>query len=247
MTKTKTFKHTGFALILAVLISAVFLLSACGGQLNSVLLNSNFTNGNAGLFTPAAGVVITDNEDNSITVGKRIQKGAHISFGAKELDTTWDSKGYTTSITFYLDIENIGNGELFEITSAVNGKDGKYLTESVVTFQKSGNEFNIVAWNGTSKSTVNETITETGWYTLEQSFYGKEGLLFVDVKITNEDNDVILLSTGKLSHVEYGESDSETWFNGCSEDLIKDMRYIWICNQQLESGLKINNVQLIKN
>jgi len=239
-----------FIFAIMLIIPIAFLLTACSGggaTSSNILFNSNFENGNAGVFTAAENVEITDNDDSTITIGKAIQKGAFIKFETKEIVTTWNREGYTTSITFYIDLTTIGHGELFEITSAVNGKDNKYLTESVVTFQKVNDKMTIAAWDGSSKSLVNETINTSGWYTLDQSFYGKAGQLFVDIKIINEDNKTVLISTGKLNHVEYGTENSETWHNGCSEELIKDMRYIWICNQQLKNGLTIKNVQLLKN
>ncbi len=130
--------------------------------------------------------------------------------------------GIVEEVYVGLNKENYNNGDLFEMSIALNNTASKYLTEAVVMTQKSGDNFVLTAnWAKSFKA----TITENGVYTYKWNFKTSvEGKILVKFTILN-----------------YNEEIDTTGFIALDKDAkdATNVRYLWACNIKAPYGVDI--------
>jgi hypothetical protein len=172
--------------------------------------------------------------------------GAFTRFGGYEM--AFPSGGYTTSLDFYLDVDaGLANDTRFDWSSAINTPAGAHQRDFVFNagfyndsdVTGSGPRFVISASNNAGRANAFPknpardpfTITETGWYTFQHSFYSDGGVLAVDLSILDADGNVL-----------------HTWTLSDPTDVIGTTvgghRYGWIVFHELPF-LAIDNTSLV--
>ncbi|WP_084076807.1 S-layer homology domain-containing protein [Demequina sp. NBRC 110057] len=155
-------------------------------------------------------------------------------YGGKS--TLFPEDGYTTSADFYLDAE-AAEGQ-FTWSHAVNGTDGKHQRDFVFVVGADGaGTWTIGAGNnvggkgatGYGEDTL--SVTESGWYTLEHTFYAVDGLLYADLTVLDAAGDA--LGVWELG----GQAADRV------PEIVGGSRYGWLVTNTYE-GLPIDNVVL---
>ena len=138
------------------------------------------------------------------------------------------SDGIKEEVFVGLKKDNYQNGELFELSIAINkkedNKDAEYLTEAVVMTQKSGDIFIITSGWAKDKNPI-ATIDADGVYTYRWEF-------------KKEDNKIKV----KFTVLDYGKELGTTDFVELEvEDPSKatDVRYLWAANIKATYGVDI--------
>ncbi len=138
------------------------------------------------------------------------------------------SDGIKEEVHVGLKKDDYQNGELFELSIAINkkeeNKDAEYLTEAVVMTQKSGDKFVITSTWAKDKNPI-ATIAADGVYTYRWEF-------------KKEDNKIKV----KFTVLDYGKELGTTDFVELEvEDISKatDVRYLWACNIKATYGVDI--------
>ena len=138
------------------------------------------------------------------------------------------SEGIKEEVHVGLKKDDYQNGELFELSIAINkkeeDKDPEYLTEAVVMTQKSGDKFVITSTWAKDKNPIAE-ISEDDVYTYRWEY-----------KKTS-DNKIQV----KFTVLEYGKEIGTTDFVELEVDASKayDFRYLWACNIKASYGVDI--------
>ena len=137
------------------------------------------------------------------------------------------SDGITEEVHVGLDSGNYSNGELFELSIALNkkedNKDPEYLTEAVVMTQKSGDKF-VVTAGWASKNPI-ATIDTDDVYTYRWEFKKEDNKIKVRFTVLNYGKEI-----GTTGFVELDVSDASK---------ASDVRYLWACNIKASYGVDI--------
>ncbi len=139
------------------------------------------------------------------------------------------SDGITEEVYVGLDKDNYQNGDLFELSIALNAqeaqKEPKYLTEAVVMTQKSGDNFVIIA-NWDKNDGPIATIDSNDVYTYKWEF-----------KKTSDNKLQV-----KFTILNYGKEIGTTGFvelEVANVEKATDVRYLWACNIKANYGVDI--------
>lgn len=139
------------------------------------------------------------------------------------------SEGITEEVYVGLNKDNYKNGELFELSIALNkkeeNKDSEYLTEAVVMTQKSGDKFVLTANWAKDKNPI-ATIDTDDVYTYKWEFK------------RDTDNKIKV----KFTVLDYGKEIGTTDFlelNVENSEKATDVRYLWACNIKANYGVDI--------
>lgn len=128
--------------------------------------------------------------------------------------------GITEKLNFYLDLDEMDSGELFETSVGIKDIKDVYKTEQPVSFQKTGDNQVTIRANGATNN-----IVETGsrFYTLEWNF---------SVDTTNKIVCVVNV---------YKDGTSVGSFETELEDAVSGdhLGYVWICNIQAQHGAHV--------
>ncbi len=138
------------------------------------------------------------------------------------------SDGIQEEVYVGLNLDDYQNGELFELSIALNQQGNTYLTEAVVMSQKSGDKFVLTANWAKDKNPI-ATIDKDGVYTYKWEF--KKG---------NADTIQV-----KFSVLDYGKEVGTTDFvelNVENKEKATDVRYLWACNIKANYGVDIYTV-----
>ena len=201
--------------------------------------------------------IVTENENSTLNV----KIGGMTRFGGYNSafeDETWND-GYTAGIEVYLDPALWSDDEFFIWSCALNGNDGKYISEALFHARKvdgvlkvgtkgktngksisygASDAFNIAA---TGDSTA-KVVTEAGWYTITAKFYDEDGDILVQWDlIKNSDNENIFTSSRKMLYTNGGSSEQLT------SDLVSGNRYGWFCLLTAKNGIDIRNIWMGTN
>jgi len=145
---------------------------------------------------------------------------------------------WTAELDVYLD-PSWDAGDGFDYSVAATGSDGKHQRDYIfhVTKDTSEGALLVGASNNTNFAarenleTGNHfTVTEAGWYTMQHSFYDKDGSLTVDLNLLDADGNVVFTETRNP-----GTDDTM--------DQIGGNRYAWFTFATVED-LAIDNHQL---
>ncbi len=137
------------------------------------------------------------------------------------------SDGINEEVYVGLNLGDYENGELFEMSIAINKKEDdkeeEYLTEAVVMTQKSGDKFVLTAGWYKNREPI-ATIDEDGVYTYKWEF--------------KKENNKIKV---KFTVLDHGEILGTTDFVELSIDASKatSFRYLWACNIKANYGVDI--------
>lgn len=138
------------------------------------------------------------------------------------------SDGIKEEVYVGLKKDDYKNGELFELSIAINQQNGdaeEYLTEAVVMTQKSGDNFILTSTWAKDKNPI-ATIDEDGVYTYKWEF--RKG-----------DNDKIQV---KFTILNYGNVVGTTGFvdlDVANASKATTVRYLWACNIKASYGVDI--------
>ncbi len=146
------------------------------------------------------------------------------------------SDGIKEEVYIGLNKDNYQNGELFELSIALNkkvdNKDAEYLTEAVVMTQKSGDKLIISAGWAKDKNPI-ATIDADGVYTYKWEFIKENNKIKVRFTILDYGKEL-----GKTDFIELNVDD----VNNAS-----DVRYLWACNIKADYGIDVYTTLPEKN
>jgi hypothetical protein len=145
---------------------------------------------------------------------------------------------WTAELDVYLD-PAWNDGEGFDYSVAATGTDGKHQRDYIfhVTKDTSQGALLVGGSNNTNFETREDletgnhyTVTKAGWYTLQHSFYEKDGSLVVDLNLLDSDGNVVFTETRAA-----GADDTM--------DQIGGNRYSWFTHASV-TDLAVDNHQL---
>ena len=138
------------------------------------------------------------------------------------------SDGIKEEVFVGLNKDNYENGELFELSIAINkkeaNKDAEYLTEAIVMTQKSGDKFVITAgWNKENNPIA--TIDTDGVYTYRWEFKKDDNKIKVRFTVLDYGKEI-----GATDFIELKVDDASN---------ASDVRYLCACNIKAVYGVDI--------
>lgn len=210
---------------------------------------ASFLNGNRSVFK-GYGTII-DNEDGTISViGDINNSGPNTYFNSNKKNIDWSKDGIIVKCNIVIDSTSMSNNEYFNITNAVNGNyDGNisFIGERSIYFRKYSEGVKVgYEWNGSSDE-INKTATSNsssilltdGNYTI--TFYthkkSTSNTVVMDIAVINEEDSIVF----SVKDCILGNDDGVV-----STSNIAGVRYLWFSSMNVNNGVKINDLSLIR-
>jgi len=140
--------------------------------------------------------------------------------------------GINERVHVEIDMEELKQGELFEVSLALKNSQDEYVSEQVVMTQKTNdNEVKVTA-NGMPD--FEAVVKESGVYTYQWEMFVKENKTFVKFTLLN--NETVVGTTGEIDFDTLTTNDTK---NPIAEEDDVSVKYLWFCNVQVENGINV--------
>lgn len=140
--------------------------------------------------------------------------------------------GIIEKVHVEINMEDLKQGELFEISVALKNLQNEYVSEEVVMTQKINENQVKVTANGAPDFAV--IVDESGVYTYQWEIFIKNNKTFVKFTLLN--NETVIGTTGEIDFDTIVTSDTK---NPIAEEEDVSVRYLWFCNVQVEKGVNV--------
>ncbi len=148
--------------------------------------------------------------------------------------------GITEEVNVEIDFDKINTGELFEITLGLQNGANDYVSEAVVTTEKTSNEE--VKLSAGWAPQFSYAIKESGIYTYRWEMFIKDKVTYVNFTIL--DYDKILATTGDINLDKIKTSDTKT---PIANEKDVSVKYLWFCNIKVSDGINVYTILPEKN
>lgn len=143
--------------------------------------------------------------------------------------------GITEEVNVEINFDNMDNDDLFEITLGLKNSDDQYVSEAVVTTQKTKKDE--VRLSATWAPKFSLLVKESGIYTYRWKMFIKDDVTYVNFTLLNYDT--VVGTTGDINLDEIKTNDTKTPIVKQKDVSVK---YLWFCNIKANKGVNVYTV-----
>ncbi len=143
--------------------------------------------------------------------------------------------GITEEVNVEINFDTMDKDELFEITLGLKNSDNQYVSEAVVTTQKTKDDE--VKLSATWAPRFSLLVKESGIYTYRWKMFIKDNVTYVNFTLLNYDT--VVGTTGDINLDEIKTGDTKTPIASEKDVSIK---YFWFCNIKANKGVNVYTI-----